>query len=85
LSDRSIEALLNLAFAWVGAGDAQKAVLCFLEVVDQDPDNLTAWMNIGLLYQEKLRRREPAIRAYEEYRKHGGADPRVKEWLDQLR
>lgn len=85
LSEHSPDALLDLGFAWVAADEAQKAVLCFLEVVDQDPDNLTAWMNIGLIYQEKLRRHEPAIRAYEEYVKRGGTDPRVKEWLELLR
>jgi Flp pilus assembly protein TadD len=85
LGDRDPAALLDLAFAQVAAGDAQKAVLCFLEVVDQDPDNLTAWMNIGLIYQEKLRRKGPAIRAYEEYLKRGGTDARVTEWLEQLR
>ena len=43
----------------------------FEEIVSKEPDNLPAWMNIGLLSQE-LRDGEKAVRAYEEYLARGG-------------
>lgn len=85
LTDRSVPALTDLAFAWVGRGDPKKAITCFEEVIEAEPDNLTAWMNIGLIYQEKLSDRDQAIRAYQEYLKRGGEDERVKKWLEELR
>jgi tetratricopeptide (TPR) repeat protein len=85
LTDRSVPALTDLAFAWVGRGDPKKALTCFEEVLEAEPDNLVAWMNIGLICQEKLSDPERAIRAYEEYQKRGGEDERVEKWLNELR
>jgi Flp pilus assembly protein TadD len=85
LTDRSPAALTDLAFAHVGAGSPKKALACFEEVVAKEADNLTAWMNIGLLCQEKLSDPEKAAHAYEEYLRRGGKDERVKEWLGKLK
>ena len=85
LSGRSAQSLIDLAFAYVGAGNARRAVECFEEVVRIDPGNLTAWMNIGLLCQEKLRDWKRAVNAYAEYLDRGGTDPRVAKWLEQAK
>jgi len=85
LTDRSSASLIDLAFARVGRGDYRGALSCFEEVIDQDPDNLTAWLNIGLICQEKTSDRKRAIVAYEEYLKRGGTDERVPKWLGELK
>jgi cytochrome c-type biogenesis protein CcmH/NrfG len=85
ISGRDTTYLMDLAFAFTGAGRAKSAVRVFEEVVEKDPGNLAAWMNIGLLAQEELRDREMAVRAYEAYLSHGGTDPRVEEWLEQVK
>ena len=85
LAGQTPASLLDLAFAHVAADDARKAVECFEKVVKADPDNLTALMNLGLLYQEKLRLKSKAIAAYEAYLTRGGSDPRVLNWLAALR
>jgi tetratricopeptide (TPR) repeat protein len=85
LSDRSTQSLLDLAFACVGGGEARAAVRIFEEVLKKEPDNLTAWMNLGLVLSEKLGDRAGAIRAYKQYLERGGADPRVSKWLEDLR
>jgi tetratricopeptide (TPR) repeat protein len=84
LDGRSAESLLDLAFAHVGANKPKDALECFGELVEKEPDNLTAWMNIGLLYHEKLGDAEAAINAYREYLRRGGTDPRVKKWIAEL-
>jgi Flp pilus assembly protein TadD len=85
LAGQTPAALLDLAFAHVAADDAKEAVDCFEKVVKADPGNLTALMNLGLLYQEKLRNKSKAIAAYEAYLTKGGTDPRVLNWLAALR
>ena len=76
--------MLELAFAYVGAGDARRAVSIFEKVAKDDPGNLAAWMNIGLLYHEKLGSKAKAKKAYKQYLAHGGKDKRVSRWLHEL-
>ncbi len=85
LSGNAPACLLDLAFAFLAAGEPKRALSCFEEVLEQDPANLKAWMNVGLIWQEHFRNREKAIAAYEEYLAHGGRDPRVQRWLDALK
>jgi len=60
-------------------------VVLFEEVLETDGADLTAWMNLGLLFQEKLNDRDRAVHAYEQYLKHGGDDERVRRWLAELK
>ena len=53
-------------------------------VVEEEPDNLDAWMNLGLLYHEKLKDKRRAQAAYREYLRRGGKDPRVGKWLSEV-
>jgi tetratricopeptide (TPR) repeat protein len=80
----TVDALMDSAFAHVGANDPRDALRYFEQVVEVEPDNLTAWMNIGLLCHETLRKKAKAIEAYEEYIRRGGKDERVPKWLSDL-
>ncbi len=84
LAGETPASLMDLAFAYLGAGDARRAARLFEKVLKAEPGNLDAWMNLGLLYQEKLKDRGRARKAYREYLRRGGRDPRVRTWLEEL-
>jgi tetratricopeptide (TPR) repeat protein len=75
------DALYDLAMTYVGAKCPRKAVAALERVVEMCPDRLEAWLNLGVLYQQELRDAHRAARAYREYLKRGGRDPRVRKWL----
>jgi tetratricopeptide (TPR) repeat protein len=84
LTDESADALYELGLTCLGAKQGKRAADTFDRVLALDPDRLDAWLNLGVVCHDRLKDHARAARAYREYLRRGGTDPRVREWLSQV-
>ncbi len=84
LTDGAPRACFDLALAHWSNGKHDKAAGSFEDVVAIDNDDRDAWLNLGILYHQQLRKKRKARFAYQRYLDLGGTDDRVAGWLNDL-
>jgi tetratricopeptide (TPR) repeat protein len=78
------------AWNWLGslrreAGDHGAAEQAYLRAIAAQPDHAAAQLNLAILYDVSLRRRELALKHYREYQRLAGRDkPIVSAWIREL-
>jgi tetratricopeptide (TPR) repeat protein len=84
LTDGSGDALMDLASAYTAAKQHSSAASTYDQVVTAEPKRIEAWLQLGIVAARDLKDERRAIRAFKEYQKHGGNDPRVSGWIQKL-
>jgi hypothetical protein len=84
LTGSSGDSLMDLAAAYTGAKQHSSAAATYDQVVAAEPTRLPAWLQLGIVAARDLKDAKRAVRAFKEYQKRGGTDPRVAGWIVAL-
>jgi tetratricopeptide (TPR) repeat protein len=80
----SADSLMDLAAAYTGAKQHSSAASTYDQVVAAEPGRLPAWLQLGIVCARDLKDGKRAVKAFKEYVRRGGTDPRVAGWIAQL-
>jgi tetratricopeptide (TPR) repeat protein len=73
----------TLGLIYQRKGEFPQAEQKFLQALKLSPDYADVYLALGDLYAEDLKDAAKATQAYNHYLKHGGAEPRVKSYLEK--
>ena len=84
-TDAAPRVVFELALAQRGAGKPKEAASCLEALVADDADNRDAWLLLGRIYREDIRKMEQrALECLLRYQELGGDHPDVPDWVAEL-
>jgi tetratricopeptide (TPR) repeat protein len=84
LTGNSVDSLMDLAQAYVGANRGSEAAKTYEQVLAVEPGKLEAMLQLGIVLHRDLKEFKRASKVFHDYVAKGGKDPRVPLWIAQL-
>jgi len=84
LAGNTVETLMELASAYVGANKGSAAANTYEQVLATEPNKLEALLQLGIVLQRDMHEFKRASKVFHDYVAKGGKDPRVPLWIIAL-